>query len=360
MTGRRRAGFDGGVEQRSEQARTAPAPAAAVETGVASAARRHFGADAEIENVRQLMGGSSCEIWAFTVSAAGRGHDLVLRRDHAGVAAAASPGGVEFGPAMDRDTERRVQEAVVAAGVAAPRVSFALAPEDGLGAGFAMERLAGETIARRILREPELAGARARMAAQCGEFLARLQAVEAAALPPLPQLGPELQLAQFRDLLDALGEPHPVFELAIRWLAARLPESGPSALAHGDFRSGNFVVDEGGIRAVLDWELAHFGDPMEDLGWLCVKAWRYGHDERPVGGFGERRELLEAYREAGGRGRADEATLHYWEVFGTLRWGAICLFQAYRHWGGGQRSLELAAVGRRACETELDLLALLG
>ncbi|MBA2326788.1 MAG: phosphotransferase family protein, partial [Actinobacteria bacterium] len=158
--------------------------------------------------------------------------------------------------------------------------------------------------------------------------------------------------------LPALPQPHPAFELGLRWLEDRATDDGPPALVHGDFRNGNFVVGPDGIRAVLDWELAHLGDPVEDLGWLCVKSWRFGITDRRVGGFGETDDLLEGYRNAGGAD-VDLERLRYWEAFGNLKWGVICKVQAYTHLHGMVRSVELAAIGRRVPETEWDLLELI-
>ena len=70
---------------------------------------------------------------------------------------------------------------------------------------------------------------------------------------------------------------------------------------HGDFRHGNLIIGPDGVRAVLDWELAHLGDPMEDLGWICVNSWRFGEIDKPVGGFGTREELFAGYEAAGRR-----------------------------------------------------------
>jgi aminoglycoside phosphotransferase (APT) family kinase protein len=113
-----------------------------------------------------------------------------------------------------------------------------------------------------------------------------------------------------------------------------------------------------GIRAVLDWELAHLGDPLEDLGWLCVNSWRFGNIDEPVGGFGPREDLFRGYESAGGR-KIDPDAVHFWEVFGTLKWGIMCLIQGFTHLSGAKRSIELAAIGRRPSETEIDLLNLL-
>ena len=170
-----------------------------------------------------------------------------------------------------------------------------------------------------------------------------------------------MQIDQYRGILDALGEPHPAFELGLRWLEDHLPAGSTDAapqLVHGDFRNGNFIVGPEGIRSVLDWELSHLGDPVEDLGWLCVKSWRFGNVDQPVGGFGTVDALLAAYETAGG-GTVDPEHLHYWETFGTLKWGIICEMQCFSHLTGLVRSVELAALGRRIAEMEWDLLEMI-
>jgi aminoglycoside phosphotransferase (APT) family kinase protein len=239
---------------------------------------------------------------------------------------------------------------------------FLLEPDDGLGHGFVMDRIDGETIPRKILRDGEFAPIRPQLAAQCGAIAARIHAVDHAPLPSDVGHQPaEAQIAQYRGLLDGFGEPHPALELALRWLEDEMPAAvseAPIRLVHGDFRNGNFIVGPEGIRAVLDWELAHLGDPVEDLGWLCVRSWRFGHEDRRVGGFGDVPDLLDAYAAAGGA-TVDPAHLRYWEVFGTLKWGVICEMQSFTHLHGLVRSVELAALGRRVAETEWDLLELI-
>ncbi|MDQ1381899.1 MAG: hypothetical protein QOJ71_2618 [Actinomycetota bacterium] len=305
--------------------------------------------DGSVVDLRRLSGGASRETWSFDlVDANGARRGFVLRRD---------PG--EHVGDSDRSTEYQLIRAAAAAGVAVPRVLALLRPEDGLGRGFVMDRIEGETIPRRILRDDAYAEARPRLAAQCGEIAARIHAIAPSSLPALPGLDAAAQIDQYRTLIDTFGEPHPAFELGLRWLAERVPP--PPArpeLVHGDFRNGNFIVGPDGIRAVLDWELAHVGDPIEDLGWLCVKSWRFGVADRLVGGFGSVPELLAAYEGAGGR-TVDEATLRFWVGLGTLKWGVICIGQAFTHLNGLVRSVELATLGRRVAETEWDLLQIL-
>jgi aminoglycoside phosphotransferase (APT) family kinase protein len=309
-------------------------------------AARALGATVTVSALRRMSGGASRETWSFDATTAdGEVHGFVLRRDPAAHVGSS-----------DRSTEYAVLEAAGRGSVPVPRVRVLLQLADDLGSGFLMDRIEGETIPRRILRDDTYAAARPRLAAQCGEIAARIHQLPVTELPPLPQQGAEQQLAQYRDLLDLFDEPHPTFELGLRWLSARIPAATTTpTLVHGDFRNGNFIVGEEGIRAVLDWELAHVGDPLEDLGWLCVKSWRFGHPDRLVGGFGDLDELLAAYAAAGGRG-ADAETVRFWVALGTLKWGVICISQAFTHLNGLVRSVELATLGRRVAEMEWDLL----
>ena len=235
---------------------------------------------------------------------------------------------------------------------AAASAGVPVAPLVAAGDGFVVsERLEGETIPRRLLRDQQWSGARAVLARQCGLALRAIHSIPPAAVPGLVE---QDQVGQFREILDGFGYPSPAFELGFRWLEANRPppsSSGP-VVVHGDFRLGNLLVGPEGLRAVLDWEIAHLGDPMEDLGWLCVRAWRFG-SPLPVAGVGEYEELFDAY------GGVEREVVRWWEVLGTLKWGIMCIIQASTHLSGASRSVELAAIGRRVCENEHDLLLLL-
>ncbi len=288
----------------------------------------------EIRDVVRLSGGASRETFRFRAD----GRELVLQRQRPGADRVAT-------------VEAEVLGAARRAGVPVPEVVAAAADRTPFGAPFLiLAAVDGETIARKILRDDEYATARGRLTGQCAAALARLHAVDPAGIDGLESVDP---VGRYRDILDQLGQPHPAFELALRWLEDHRPAASPPVLVHGDFRLGNLIVGSEGLRAVLDWELAHLGDPAEDLGWLCVKAWRFG-SPLPVGGVGTYDELLDAYAAAGGVA-VDRATLRWWEVMGTLKWGIICIMQASAHLTGITRSHELAAIGRRVCENEHDL-----
>ncbi len=332
-----------------------PTEAENVATGLALAAGRHFGGPATIENLARDSGGASRQTWRFDAVVDGARHALILRRDPP---LAAQPDG-ERSASLDRATEFGVLRAAHRAGVRAPEPLFELTPADGLGEAYVMRRVGGIAIARKLLRDAPYAEARRRIAGQLGAILARIHATDRASLPPLAGRQAADQIAGLRRALDLISQPQPVFELALSWLDRRRPAPiAEPVLVHGDYRTGNYLADETGVTAILDWEGAHLGDPAEDLGWLCVKSWRFGAIDKPAGGFGSREELWTAYERAGG-GRVDPPRAHWWEVLGTVRWGIICHNQAWRHLSGSIRSMELASIGRRAVETEVDLLQLL-
>jgi aminoglycoside phosphotransferase (APT) family kinase protein len=293
-----------------------------------------------ITDLTRLSGGASRDTWRFVAD----GRALILQRQRGG-------------DVRDMGVEAAV---VRAAGEAAMPVAELVASSNQvnpLEASFmVLSAVEGETIARKILRDDEFAHARDVLPAQLGTALAQLHSIPLDRVPALPETD---QVEQYRTMLDTLDQPHPTFELAFRWLDAHRPSSTARTIVHGDFRLGNVMVGPDGLRAVLDWELAHIGDPMEDLGWLCVKAWRFG-SALPVAGVGRYEQLFAAYEAAGGAS-IDPDVVRWWEVLGTLKWGIMCILQANAHLAGFTRSHELAAIGRRVCENEHDLfLALEG
>jgi aminoglycoside phosphotransferase (APT) family kinase protein len=314
--------------------------------------RRRIGDATEVRELRRLSGGANQETWSFDAEIAGDSLPLILRRTPGGarnLAAGAS--------GLSLEMEAELIDLAGRSGVPVPGIRGVLEPADELGSGFLMDRIPGQTIARKILRDDEFADVRPRLARQCGSILAAIHGVVIGDLKLAVSPARE-QLDQYRSLYDAYGHPHPVFEIAFRWLADRIPSEVVPRLVHGDFRNGNLVIGADGVRAILDWELAHIGDPMEDLGWICVNSWRFGEIDSPVGGFGHREEMFAGYQAAGGD-KVDPERVKWWETFGSLKWGIMCMtmYQIFR--GGMDRSVERAAIGRRSSETEIDLLNLI-
>ena len=304
-----------------------------------------------IANAARLSGGASQETWSFDIVHPDGNIGAILRRAPIG-----------YGAAPDRaaglGAEAVLMQQAYAAGIPSPRVMHVLSPADELGTGFIMGRVDGETIPRKILRDEKFAAARPKLARQLGGVLAKIHALGLPQLPELRRMTAASEIGELERDYRSLNWPRPVFDLALRWLRDNDPGPSPEVtLVHGDFRHGNLIIGPDGVRAVLDWELAHFGDPMEDLGWICVNSWRFGEIDKPVGGFGSREELFAGY-ETGAR-RVDPARVHFWEVMGTLRWGVMCCGMMQRFRSGPDHSMERAMIGRRASETEIDLLRLL-
>ncbi len=309
--------------------------------GLAIALAPVLGGPVEIDGLQRLTGGASRETWAFTANS----QDLILRRDPPGRPNA--PGVMQ----LEADAMRACHRA----GLRAPEV---LVVDDGAcfgTPGLVMRRVAGETIARRILRDDAFAPARATLVGDLGRFLAGLHAIDLAEVPGAAEQ--DDPPAQLWTRYQRVEDRSPTFQHAYAWLVADRPPPTTPVLVHGDLRLGNIIVEPAGLAAVIDWELVHLGDPLEDLAWLCVKAWRFG--ERPeVAGLGTIDELVDAYETAGGR-TVDRGVLHWWLVHRTLQWGIGCMAQASVHLSGQVRSMELAAIGRRTAEQEWDLIELL-
>jgi aminoglycoside phosphotransferase (APT) family kinase protein len=317
---------------------TSPSESQPAPEGLAAAVAPAVGAPVEITELRRLTGGASRETWSFTAN----GEELILRRDPPGRRGA--PG------AMLREAD--AMRACRWAGLRVPEV---VADDDGtlLGtAGLVMRRVPGETIARRILRDDAFAPARRVLVGQLGEFMAGLHTIDPTEVPSAETADPLSAWDKYLTVDDRSA----TFDRAHEWLLEHRPPLAADALVHGDLRMGNLIVAPDGLAAVIDWEIIHVGDPLEDLAWLCLKAWRFG-EPLEVGGLGTVDELVAAYEAAGGR-PVDRDALHWWITAKTLTWGIGCMIQADYHLSGRVRSVDLAAVGRRAAEQEWDLIEL--
>jgi aminoglycoside phosphotransferase (APT) family kinase protein len=289
-----------------------------------------------VERAVLLAGGASKEAWA--VDAGGR--ELLIRR---------AAGGVIHQNTLTLEHEFEVLRAAHEAGVKVPEPIAYLGEVEGREA-FVMERIKGETIGRRIVKSPPPG-----LDVQLAEELAKIHAI---APERLPFLETGDQVERFYQELDSVGEPHPAIELGLLWVKERMPKDRELTVVHGDWRIGNIAVDENGIVAVLDWEFAHLADPVEDLAWPLVRAWRFGADDLRLGGIAPPERYLERYAELTGREVTPDELL-VWEVFGNVKWATGCLTQSRRHLNGQDRSVEYAVLGRMAAEMEYELLDLI-
>lgn len=325
-------------------------PDGALERGLSGIADRIFACAAGVTGLRRLSGGATQELWRFDLVTGATLTPAILRRAPCGRRVSETAVGLEI--------EATLIQAAEAAGVPVPPVRYVLRPEDGLGHGFVMGFVEGETLGGRIVKGEAFAAIRPQLARQCGQILARIHALDPAAFPSLKRSTPQGLVAQWFEAYRATAWPRPVFELAFRWLGQHCPPPPKKPrLVHGDFRNGNLMFGQDGLRAVLDWELTHVGDPMEDLGWICVNSWRFGRVDKIVGGFGDLADLFAGYEDSGGA-PVDRAAAKWWEVFGSLKWGVMCsgMSKAFRT---VDPSVERVVIARRTSETEIDLMRLL-
>ncbi|MFN3232528.1 MAG: phosphotransferase family protein [Alphaproteobacteria bacterium] len=325
------------------------------ESALGAATAKYVDGATGITGLQRLTAGASQETWSFDAVTGQGTVPLILRR---------SPGGVpeSEAKAISQQNEAKVVQICFNHGVKAPEILFTLEEADDLGVGYVMARIEGETLAPRILRDDTYADARPKLAGQCGEILAPIHAVPRDEVDFLDEITPQDHWENTWEAYDKYfleWSPSPVFEYAFAWLKERVPDRDRVTLVHGDFRNGNLMFGPEGVRAVLDWEIAHIGDPMEDLAWICVNSWRFGNIDKPVGGFGEREDMFDGYERASGI-KVDPERVKYWEIFGSLRWGVTCRGMAFTHLTGHDRSVERPAIGRRSSECEADLMILLG
>jgi aminoglycoside phosphotransferase (APT) family kinase protein len=302
---------------------------------------RVVGESGEIGNLLRLSGGANMESWSFDW--AGQGY--VLRR----APSAAFMEARGFG----HDVEAALVRAAFAAGVRAPEVVGELVEADGLGSGYVMKRVEAEVNPANILAAPPPSLIR-----DIARELAHIHAIRPTDAIAIPHMDTAAALAELKARFATYGGDRPIIALAIRWCEDHLPQPVEPRLVHGDFRMGNLMVDANGLAAVLDWELAHWGDPHEDLAYGCMAVWRFGQINKPAFGVADLDSYFAAYEAVNGH-TVDRVRFRFWLVYRTLWWALGCLQMAEIWRSGIDRSLERPVIGRRTSENELDLLMLL-
>ncbi len=316
----------------------------------------HSGADdVEILRSHRMGGGAIQENHALDVRI--RGGELA--GEHAFVLRTDSPSSLPI--SLSRAQEFAVLGVAWEAGAPVPQPLWLHEDRGEVGRDFyIMRRLGGSAAPKPLVRGDLDDAARSRLLEELGAALAAVHSVrpprdELAFLDP-PAARPGLRrVEQYRGYLDRLRQPQPTLEWALRWLERNAPASGDNRLCHGDYRTGNYLVEEGRLSGILDWEFAGWSDPAEDIGWFCARCWRFGAWDREAGGLGDPASLLRGYARAGGT-PPDPGQIPYWRIMATVRWAVIALMQAERHLSGEQPSLELALTGRMLPEMELDLV----
>ena len=307
----------------------------------------------EITDATMLSGGAVQENWRLTVAIDGgirAGlHDWVLRTD-----AVAS-----LAISLDRASEYAVLETAHASGVAVAEPIVRSDDTNVLGASFLIQQyVAGVAQARQLVRDKDLPRRGPLIAAELGRELARAHAIRPTdnrlSMLPIPVGSAALnEVQRYRAVLDGAGEPRPALEYALSWLAANAPDAVKPVLVHGDFRTGNMMVDGDRVSAVLDWEFAHWGDPDEDIGWFTAPCWRFGNAQLEAGGLAPLSAFLSAYEDAAGR-KVDLKRMAWWRIMAAARWAVIAVLQGDRYRLGGEDSIEVALTGLMAPEIELD------
>ncbi|MEM7218833.1 MAG: phosphotransferase family protein [Pseudomonadota bacterium] len=310
----------------------------------------------ELTTLERLSGGASQETYRIVVATGDGERRFAMRRAPGGEV---SEEAAEARPGLA--AEAAMFSAAHAVGVPEPEVLHVLTPDDGVGEGFVMEWLDGEALGARIARHPDFAALREHLAYDCGRILAKIHAidVEATGLAAhLQVLQPETFVEQMWERYRAFQTPQPMIDYSARWLLDNLPAGARQTLVHNDFRNGNIMVNADEVVAVLDWEVAHIGDPMRDLGWICTNSWRFGVADKPVGGFGLREDLFRGYEDESGIA-VDPQAVKFWEVFGSYWWAVGCLGMAEHYRNGPDQTVERPGIGRRSSECQADCVNLL-
>lgn len=308
-----------------------------------------------LDKAERLSGGASQETYRLEVTTEQGTEVLAMRRAPGGEHVEATPG--HPGLAV----EALLMQSARAVGVPEPEIHYVLEPQDELGDGFIMQWLEGIALGAKVVRAPELDGVRDRLAFLCGEALGRIHSIDLHATgleKHLDVMSPQAFIEQTWERYRAFDTAQPMIDYAGRWLQEHAPADFTPALVHNDFRNGNIMFSEQGIVAVLDWEVAHIGDPMRDLGWICTNSWRFGRSDLPVGGFGHYADLFAGYESVMGT-PVDPERVRFWEVFGSFWWAIGCLGMAEHYRTGPDKTVERPAIGRRSSECQVDCVNLL-
>ena len=306
-----------------------------------------------ITSIERLTGGASQETFAIDCSTRSGPVRVALRRAPGGVQQSKEAGSIGLA------TEAILLEIAKKHGVQVPNILYSLKPDDNIGDGFLMSWCEGETLGAKIAKSERFETIRPCLAWQCGEILAKIHSTDVSKTglrKILKEISPSDYVKVTWEDYKRYKTPQPMIDYAAQWLLKNLPEPEVPSLVHNDFRNGNLIVcEKSGIVAVLDWEVAHIGDPNRDLGWLCTPSWRFGNHALPVGGFGEIEDLLEGYNSVSGTTPSRRA-LKFWQVFGSFWWAVHCLTMAHHYRHGPDKTVERPAIGRRSSECQIDLV----
>jgi len=310
-----------------------------------------------LESTKRLTSGASRITFEVSTICKGKPKKLALRINPADLN--------EDGLMSQRiapSSEAEVMKLARSAGIPTPEIIYIFDEEDDLGEGYLMDWMEGESVGSKISRGEEFKAIRPVLAKQCGQILGRLHSIDISATgleTVLEKLKPIDYVSQQYKIYKSLKVQRPMIEYVARWLLENPPRDRPLCLVHNDFRNGNLLVNKlSGISGVLDWEIAHIGNPIRDIGWLCTPSWRFGVSKNTVGGFGMLNDLLASY-EASGGSKLEQEELKFWMIFGSFWWAIACLLMEKSYENGEDKSIERPIIGRRISECEVDCVNLL-
>lgn len=326
----------------------------ALENQLSDLCQKHFGGDGAVTNLKRLTGGANAETWSFDFNQ----YPLILRRKAKSPDENQNRGDDPQLNSIHLGVEADLISLAAIHDVPVPKVYFVTDDKSSIGNALIMSRVEGEALPQKLFKDPMFQFAMSKLTEQASDVLAKLHAIETVELPAnLETRTPASSLEALVSYFSGINAKNPIISLALKWLNDNCPAPNSPALVHADFRVGNLLIDEHGISAVLDWELAHIGDPVSDISHMCAPPWRFGRYELEAGGFATLAEFVAKYEEKSGRSIQPERLL-WWRMYGSVRWISTCLMMANMWRSGSDRELERIVVGTRVSESELDILLL--
>ena len=240
-----------------------------------------------IFEIDKLPGGSSNETWIIKYKNDSCVEKIVLRRHFQGIRNIDN----EY-PPLSLKIESDVMIAAYDEKIPVPKILYRTESKSNLGEGFFMEFIEGVALGNKIVDNNFLKSKKVNLSEQCGYHLSKIHKINHKKLENIQKSEAIDEFRKYFEIYKNYNLSIPVFDFSFKWLEKNIPNNEKLHLLHGDFRNGNILMsEETGIKSILDWELLHLGDPHEDLAWICVNSWRFGKMNKPVGGFGERKDF---------------------------------------------------------------------
>ncbi|RKG37439.1 phosphotransferase family protein [Acinetobacter rongchengensis] len=265
----------------------------------------------------------------------------------------------------DRKQEYLLLERLYQCGIKVPQVLYFEKASSLLNSDFfIMKKIEGVTEGHKLVRISDQEK-RKKIIQDIGHQLALIhaiqsdQALETLFEKPNTEHYLKRKLDAFIEQLDCLQRSRPVLEYAIQWMKKNQPKVDDLVLVHGDFRTGNIMIEDDYVSGILDWEFTEWGDRREDIAWFTAKCWRFGQDQNVAGGIGSYKDFMTAYAEKS-EIYIPEFEMKFWHVLAHVRWTIIAMQQSNRNDDMQKPSLELALTEFMVPRLEKNILDLLG